>query len=129
YDNRLAVDLENVLSVEAFTHALKKRDSAMLEETFLASEDEPVEGPDGHYAHEIVVPIARPVTSAVRVPSAETGDRPAGTAFVLTRLCMALDKALLRRVDRRRDPHRGHRTPHPSIAGRRRRQGLVLHPL
>jgi len=68
YDNRLAVDLENVLSVEAFTHALKKRDSAMLEETMLASEDEPVEGPDGHYAHEIVVPIARPVTSAVRVP-------------------------------------------------------------
>ncbi|HEY7026956.1 MAG TPA: lantibiotic dehydratase [Gemmatimonadales bacterium] len=67
YDNRLAVDLENVLAVEAFTHGLKNRDSATLEETHLASEEQAVAGPDGRYTHEIIVPIARTATSAVKL--------------------------------------------------------------
>jgi thiopeptide-type bacteriocin biosynthesis protein len=60
-DNRLPVDLDNILSVEAFAHLLKADRAAVLEEVHLGPDDLCVEGPDGRYTHELVVPFVRPL--------------------------------------------------------------------
>ena len=67
-DNRLPVDLENTLSVDAFVHDIKGRESAGLEEISLGSDDLCVESSEGHYTHEIVVPITRTVERAAATP-------------------------------------------------------------
>jgi thiopeptide-type bacteriocin biosynthesis protein len=58
-DNRLPVDLDNALSVEAFVGLLKRDAAATLEEIHLGPDDLCVEGPDGRYTHELVVPLVR----------------------------------------------------------------------
>src|SRR5262249_39429202 len=60
-DNRLPVDLENVLSLGAFEHEIKGRESVMLEEVAIEPDLLCVDGPDGHYTHEVVVPFVRRV--------------------------------------------------------------------
>lgn len=58
-DNRLLVDLENVVAVESLLGLLRGRSSAVLEELFPSTERLGVEGPDGAHAHEVVVPLVR----------------------------------------------------------------------
>ena len=54
--NRVLVDFGNVLSVDAFLAAAKEVDIVRFIEA-PAAEQSPVTGPDGHYAHELVVPF------------------------------------------------------------------------
>ena len=69
---RLLVDFDNVLSVEAFLASTRGVDPVRLLES-LIEEESPVRGPDGRYAHELIVPFtlerneARP-HEARRVP-------------------------------------------------------------
>lgn len=56
-DNRLTVDLDNVLSVEAVARIVSGRPSAVLEELFPAPDELVADGPEGTYAHELVVPF------------------------------------------------------------------------
>lgn len=93
YDNRLPVDLDNVLSVDSFVHAIKGRETIVLEEVFLAADDLAVEGPDGHYAHEMVVPVVRPAPTERKPESPRFAPAPAiqrwfppGSAWISTKL-------------------------------------------
>jgi class I lanthipeptide synthase len=53
--SRLLVDLDNVLSVDAFLGSVTGLDPVRLVEA--PTEDSPVHGPDGRYAHELIVPF------------------------------------------------------------------------
>jgi thiopeptide-type bacteriocin biosynthesis protein len=54
--SRLLVDFGNVLSVDAFLAAVQSLDILRFVEV-AAPEQSPVQGPDGHYAHELIVPF------------------------------------------------------------------------
>jgi thiopeptide-type bacteriocin biosynthesis protein len=58
-DNELVVDLDNVLSVEAFVHLVKWREEARLEELFPPPDELCVEGPEGHFTHELIIPFVK----------------------------------------------------------------------
>jgi thiopeptide-type bacteriocin biosynthesis protein len=72
-DNSLPVDLDNVVSVDAFLGAIRHRDVIALEEMLPAPDDAPAQGPAGRYAAEVVVPFVakRPpaAAAATRLPS------------------------------------------------------------
>lgn len=63
--NRLLVDFDNVLSVDAFLAATRGLDMVRLVEA-LPAEQSPVEGPDGRYAHELIVPFTLTTPSIAR---------------------------------------------------------------
>lgn len=65
-DNELPVDLDNVLSVEAFVQAVRGRSDALLLEMFPAPEELAARGPEGRFVHELVVACER-VPEAVPV--------------------------------------------------------------
>jgi thiopeptide-type bacteriocin biosynthesis protein len=56
-DHQLIIDLDNVLSVEALAHQLRGRRQAVLVEMFPDPDALCVTGPEGHFAHELVVPF------------------------------------------------------------------------
>jgi hypothetical protein len=58
-DNELAIDLDNVLSVEAFLHLVKGRDAARLVELFPGPDELCVVGPEGRYTSELIVPFVK----------------------------------------------------------------------
>ncbi len=61
YDNRLPVDFDNVLSVEAFVALLKEGSGVEFCELFPAYEELIVEGEEGRFRHELVLPfLVRP---------------------------------------------------------------------
>jgi len=75
-DNTLLVDLDNVLSVETFAALVKGRPAARLEEFLPAPADLCVQGPEGHYVHELVIPFVRKEATArpqLRLRSAAPG--------------------------------------------------------
>src|SRR6516165_9105742 len=51
-DNTLPIDLDNVLSVETFVHAVKERDEATLIELFPPPDHLCAQGPEGKFVHE-----------------------------------------------------------------------------
>lgn len=61
-DNRLPVDLDNVLSIEAFVSLLTVDSAATLQEVLLGPDDLCLAGPDGRYTHELIVPFVRQVS-------------------------------------------------------------------
>lgn len=63
-DNELPVDLDNVLSVEAFVHAVRARSEATLLEMFPAPEELAARGPEGRYVHELVLACERAAGAA-----------------------------------------------------------------
>jgi lantibiotic biosynthesis protein len=65
-DNELVVDLDNVLSIDAFVHLVKGRDGARLEELFPPPDELCVQGTEGRFVHELIVPF---VKSSVTPPS------------------------------------------------------------
>ena len=71
-DNELVVDLENVLSVEALAAQLKRRASAALVELLPGPENLCAVGPEGRFAHELVLPFVR---SSSHPPSASLQPR------------------------------------------------------
>lgn len=64
YDNRLVVDLENVLSLESFARAIQGRDEAVLLEVFPGPDELCAKGPEGLFAHEVVIPVIRTARTA-----------------------------------------------------------------
>ncbi len=58
-DNELLVDLDNILSIEAFLALVKKRSELILTEFFPAPEDLCAAGPEGRFVHELVIPFVR----------------------------------------------------------------------
>lgn len=77
FDNRLPVDFDNPLSVEAFCQLAKGRKEAVLLESFPGAV---VDSPDGVLAHELVVPFVklRPPRTAVPDSSASVPAAPPG---------------------------------------------------
>src|SRR4029077_6902496 len=58
-DNKLVVDLDNVLCIEGLIRLLKQQGGGTLEELFPPPDQTCVSGPEGHFAHELVVPFVR----------------------------------------------------------------------
>jgi class I lanthipeptide synthase len=84
-DNELLADLDNVLSVEALAHQVRRRTSASLVELWPGPDRLCVTGPEGRFIHQLVVPFAQPAPSAVADPvqpvqPQERGPQP-GTAI------------------------------------------------
>lgn len=106
--NRLTVDFGNVLSVDAFLASTRGLDILRFVEAPTA-EHSPVRGPEGHYAHELIVPFALERTSAAPVhrrkrtkPVSESRRRFApGTEWLYAHLygpVAAADRVLLDQV-------------------------------
>jgi thiopeptide-type bacteriocin biosynthesis protein len=87
-DNTLVVDLDNVVAVDAFVQLLHGREEANLTELYPGPDDLAVSGPEGRFAHEIVVPFtcsppASPrAVSEQRPPLAESPPLQPGPARV-----------------------------------------------
>jgi len=56
-DNALFVDLDNVLSVQTFAHLVKSRPAARLEEVLPGPKEPGTRGPEGTFAHELLIPF------------------------------------------------------------------------
>jgi thiopeptide-type bacteriocin biosynthesis protein len=56
-DNELLVDFDNVLSVDTFLDVIEGRDRARLLETFPGPDQLFAGGPEGHFVHEMVIPL------------------------------------------------------------------------
>jgi thiopeptide-type bacteriocin biosynthesis protein len=88
-DNQLAVDLDNVLSVETCVELIHRRPQAVLTELFeperlLAS------GPEGRFVHEMLVPLRTAPTEAARPRVVALPDgrvAAAAPAPAIARLC------------------------------------------
>lgn len=92
YDNALPIDLENVLAVDSFVALVRERDEAELTEHYPAPDALLAQGPEGAYAHEVVVPFVRQA-SAVTAPPARrpsparvTRVFPPGSPWVFAKL-------------------------------------------
>jgi thiopeptide-type bacteriocin biosynthesis protein len=72
-DNVLPVDADHTLHVESFVQLIKNRDAVVLVEFFPALDELVVEGPEGRFVHELIVPF---LSKTARV-QAEAGFRPA----------------------------------------------------
>ena len=83
-DNRLPVDLANVLSVESFVHLIKDREEARLIEMFPGPDELCARGPEGRFVHELVVPFVR-TPAARRPPPAAATTRPPAPGAALPR--------------------------------------------
>lgn len=61
-DNVLVVDLDNVLSIESLLSLVKTRETITLLEHFPNDQALCAYGPDGRFAHELVIPFVRPAS-------------------------------------------------------------------
>jgi thiopeptide-type bacteriocin biosynthesis protein len=59
FDNRLTLDLENILCIESFAHLIKQRDEVILLEFYPGPDQLVAQGPEGKYVHELIVPFVR----------------------------------------------------------------------
>ena len=75
-DNTLPVDFENALSIDAFAHLVKDRTSATLIELSPPPDALCAHGPEGRFAHELVIPMLR--RRAVTPPKPTRPRRPTG---------------------------------------------------
>src|SRR6202042_196497 len=75
-DNELLADLDNVLSIEALAHQVRRRPSAALVELWPGPDELCVSGPEGRFAHQVVVPFTRPAAQAQSAPGQLAGRLP-----------------------------------------------------
>jgi lantibiotic biosynthesis protein len=66
-DNRLPIDLDNVLGVDVLVDLVARHSGTMLEEMIPGPEELLARGPEGRYLHELIVPFLRPRAEAVTV--------------------------------------------------------------
>jgi thiopeptide-type bacteriocin biosynthesis protein len=66
-DRTLPVDLDNAVCVASFASLVARRDSATLTEMFPSPDELVAEGPEGRFAHQLIVPFVR------RPPSVSAG--------------------------------------------------------
>lgn len=69
-DNELLLDLDNPLGIESFCDVVRKREAFTLVENFPGPDQLAVQGPDGRYTSELIVPV-------LRVPDVAEAERPA----------------------------------------------------
>lgn len=89
-DNLLPVDFENVLSVESFVQLVKDRDKVRLLEFFPGPDELGASGPEGSFAHELIVPFVSQRPIEARTP--ELG-RPVAKRSTETRFSRAASLA------------------------------------
>jgi lantibiotic biosynthesis protein len=58
-ENELLVDLDNTLSIDTFCDLVKTRHRFTLEECFPGADELAVQGPEGRFTHDLVVPLLR----------------------------------------------------------------------
>jgi thiopeptide-type bacteriocin biosynthesis protein len=93
FDNELPLDLENIVNVESFLDEAHDRSWVVLHELFPGPEDTWLEGPEGHFVHELVVPFMdRSRKDAIRAPRRATPsirvrrDFPPGSEWLFAKL-------------------------------------------
>lgn len=70
-DNKLPIDLDNVLSIDTLIELVNKRDGAVLEEIYPPPDELYSHGPEGSYVHELIIPFVRVGNATRRRPPAE----------------------------------------------------------
>lgn len=95
-DNELPIDFDNVLSAETFAYTLASgaaadRASVILYEQFPSPDDLVVQGPEGAFTHEVVIPFvhaeAQPLPAmAAAPPIAATRSFPPGSPWLYAKL-------------------------------------------
>lgn len=58
-EQELFFDFENVLCIDGFLDLARRSSGVVLEEVFPSFEELPVEGPEGRFVHQIIVPFTR----------------------------------------------------------------------
>lgn len=66
-DNQIPFDLTNILSVETFVSLIRSRDKCTVHEFFPPPEAAALSGPEGGYAHEVVVPFVKKAPTSAEV--------------------------------------------------------------
>lgn len=92
-DNELCVDLDNELCVDSFVHLVKARSHATLLELLPAPDQLCVAGPEGTFAHELMLPFARGAASpaTIAAPASATSSAvprrfPPGSRWLYAKL-------------------------------------------
>lgn len=67
-DNELVTDLDNVLCIEALGHQVRRRTAATLVELIPGPGQLCVDGPQGRFTHQVVVPFVRFATTPASPP-------------------------------------------------------------
>jgi thiopeptide-type bacteriocin biosynthesis protein len=82
-DRTLPVDLDNALSVASLVGLIARRDAAVLTELFPLPDELVAEGPEGRFAHQLIVPFVRaPSTAAASTaPSLQKMHAPTRRTF------------------------------------------------
>lgn len=91
-DNMLRVDFDDPASLESFVRLVKRRDEAVLEELYPGPDQLCCSGPEGAFAHELVVPfvvdkepVPRPMVPTV-APTPVRRSFPPGSEWVYAKL-------------------------------------------
>jgi thiopeptide-type bacteriocin biosynthesis protein len=91
-ENTLMADMDNVLSLEALAHEVKRRSSASLVELPSGPDELCASGPEGPFTHEIVVPFARPAPQPApmspgrSIPASSPRSFPPGSQWLYVKL-------------------------------------------
>ncbi|HKW00063.1 MAG TPA: lantibiotic dehydratase [Vicinamibacterales bacterium] len=83
WDNELPVDLDNPLSVAAFLPLLKPGAACTLVEMYPSPQDLVVRGPEGLFAHEIIVPFVKANSELPHREAASTATTPTRPPTIL----------------------------------------------
>lgn len=77
-DNTLPIDLNNTLSIDAFLDGVKGREQVILLEMFPSPDELCVQGPEGRFVHQLVVPFVRsaPLPRLPTLPSSTLASTP-----------------------------------------------------
>ncbi|MGH9022926.1 MAG: thiopeptide-type bacteriocin biosynthesis protein, partial [Acidimicrobiia bacterium] len=78
-DRELVLDLDNILCVQVLAYQVRKSPTSGLEELFLVPGELAVSGPEGRFAHEMVVPFVRKPAVDGAVGSALPRPAPSST--------------------------------------------------
>ena len=90
-DNVLPVDLDNVVSIDAFVRTVRRRDQVLLEELFPGPDELVAASPHGHHALEVVVPLVsdrspNPAPAAPAQPAPVRRTFPPGSEWTYVKL-------------------------------------------
>jgi thiopeptide-type bacteriocin biosynthesis protein len=77
-ENELAVDLDNVLSLEMLAHEVRGRTYAVLVEMVPGPDELCSSGPEGAFTHQVIIPFVQPPSPRQEVPP--PAPAPAGSA-------------------------------------------------
>jgi thiopeptide-type bacteriocin biosynthesis protein len=81
FGGQLPVDLDNALAVESLVQSVRSRGSADLVEFFPPAGELCVEGPEGAFVHELVVPFVRTAPASARTMRASAPGGPVRQRF------------------------------------------------